>query len=218
MQTGWEPIHTLFDSGFNREGVWAQAISTNSSSHIVVEQSDDIDRNEVTHTHTHTHTPILSLYWILSGTAQVSQHQKGKTSNVKSIWMYWSKRVSGSGISWAICKSARWPRQITTPAPITHFLQAGYPSCCRTNSVKALKSLFTNFTVYLFFVKIWEQIHVFILHSAYCVSCWWKFRKVCGRFLNSCGLNQRMSVCRSFFGLVIVWFCGIYWQQPAHHS
>jgi len=49
--------------------------------------------------------------------------------------------VSGSGISWAICKSAPRSRQITTPAP-HHlvFLQAGCPSCRPTNSVKALKA------------------------------------------------------------------------------
>jgi len=49
--------------------------------------------------------------------------------------------VSGSGISWAICKSARSSRQITMPAPHhSVFLQAGCPSCHPTNSVKALKA------------------------------------------------------------------------------
>ena len=49
--------------------------------------------------------------------------------------------MSGSGISWAICKSARRSRQITTPAPYySSFLQAGCPSCRPTNSVKALKA------------------------------------------------------------------------------
>ena len=48
--------------------------------------------------------------------------------------------MSGSGISWAICKSAPRCRQITTPAPHhSVFLQAGCPSCRPTNSVKALK-------------------------------------------------------------------------------
>ena len=51
--------------------------------------------------------------------------------------------VSGSGISWAICKSAPCPRQITMPAasiPPLSFLQAGCLSCRPTNSVKALKA------------------------------------------------------------------------------
>jgi len=38
------------------------------------------------------------------------------TSKVKPFWIYWSKRVSGYGISWSICKSAPWPRNITMPA------------------------------------------------------------------------------------------------------
>ena len=49
--------------------------------------------------------------------------------------------MSGSGISWAICKTAPGSRQITTPAPHhSVFLQTGCPSCRPTNSVKALKA------------------------------------------------------------------------------
>ena len=49
--------------------------------------------------------------------------------------------MSGSGISWAICKSALRSRQITMPAPHhSVFLQAGCPSCHPTNSVKALNA------------------------------------------------------------------------------
>ena len=47
----------------------------------------------------------------------------------------------GISCSWAICKPAPCPREITMPA--SHhsvFLQAGCPSCCPTNSVKALKA------------------------------------------------------------------------------
>ena len=43
-----------------------------------------------------------------SGTTQVSRYQKGKT-NLDFT------EASGSGISWAICKSASRSRQITTP-------------------------------------------------------------------------------------------------------
>jgi len=50
--------------------------------------------------------------------------------------------VSGSGISWAICKSPPWPRHITMPASHhSSFLQARCPSCCPTTSVKALKAM-----------------------------------------------------------------------------
>jgi len=43
--------------------------------------------------------------------------------------------VSGSGISWAVCKSAPRTRQITLPAShLLVFLQTGCPSCHPTNS------------------------------------------------------------------------------------
>jgi len=45
-------------------------------------------------------------------TTQVSLYQKGKTLDLLA-----QETVSGSGISWAICKSAPHPRQMTTPAP-----------------------------------------------------------------------------------------------------
>ena len=62
------------------------------------------------------------------------------TRKVNPIWIYWSKR------QWVATASAgpyaslhldpdRQPRQY----PTTQFLQAGYPSCRPTNSVKALK-------------------------------------------------------------------------------
>ena len=65
------------------------------------------------------------------------------TRKVKPIWISLKQEtVSGSGISWAICKSAPRSRQITTPAPQhSLFLQAGCPSCRPTYSVKALKAL-----------------------------------------------------------------------------
>jgi len=50
--------------------------------------------------------------WILSGTIWVSQYQKGKTN----LDLLEQEIMSGSGISWAICKSAPHPRHITTPA------------------------------------------------------------------------------------------------------
>ena len=81
---------------------------------------------------THTH-PFNGPF---SGTTRVSRYQKGET-----IWILLKQEtVSGSGISWAICKSASRSRQTTTPVPHhSVFLQAGCPSCRPTNSVKALK-------------------------------------------------------------------------------
>jgi len=64
------------------------------------------------------------------------------TRKVKPIWILLKQEtVNGSGISWAICKSATRSRQITTPAPHhSVILQAGSLSCHPTNSVKALKA------------------------------------------------------------------------------
>jgi len=61
------------------------------------------------HIHTHTH-PFNGPFPGLSGWAG--------TRKVKPIWILLKQEtVSGSGISWAVCKSAPRSRQITTPAP-----------------------------------------------------------------------------------------------------
>ena len=60
--------------------------------------------------YTHTHTRLTALCPGLPGWAG--------TRKVKPIWILLKQEtVSGSGISWAICKSAPHSRQITTPAP-----------------------------------------------------------------------------------------------------
>jgi len=60
-------------------------------------------------THTHTHTHLMALFPGLPRWAG--------TRNVKPMWILLKQEtVSGSGISWAICKSARRFRQITTRA------------------------------------------------------------------------------------------------------
>ena len=61
--------------------------------------------------------------------------------------------MSGSGISWAICKqTAPRTRQRTMPAPTTQFLQAGCPSCRPTNSVILLTFCYwlTSSPIYFF--------------------------------------------------------------------
>jgi len=52
--------------------------------------------------------------WILSRTTRVSRHQKGKTN----LDLLEQEIVSGSGISWAICKSApHLSSGVATPGP-----------------------------------------------------------------------------------------------------
>jgi len=59
--------------------------------------------------HTYTHTSLTALCPGLPGWAG--------TRKVKPIWILLKQEtMSGSGISWAICKSARRSRQITMPA------------------------------------------------------------------------------------------------------
>ena len=58
----------------------------------------------------HTHTRLTALFPGLPRWAG--------TRKVKPIWILLKQEtVSGSGVSWAICKSAPCSRQITTPAP-----------------------------------------------------------------------------------------------------
>ena len=66
----------------------------------------------VTHTHTHNRlTPFCPGLPRWAGTRKV-----------KPIWILLKQEtVSGSGISWAICKSAPRSRQITAPAPEQFF-------------------------------------------------------------------------------------------------
>ena len=71
----------------------------------------------VLYTRTHTHTRLTALCpglprWV-------------GTRMVKPIWILLKQEtVSGSGISWAVCKSASHSRQITTPVP-HHSVFAG---------------------------------------------------------------------------------------------
>ena len=59
---------------------------------------------------THTHTRLMALFPGVPGWAS--------TRKVKPIWILLEQEtVSGSGISWAICKSAPRSRQITTRVP-----------------------------------------------------------------------------------------------------
>ena len=60
--------------------------------------------------HTHTHTRLTAIFPGLPRSAG--------TRKAKPIWILLKQEtVSGSGISWNICKSAPRPRQITMPAP-----------------------------------------------------------------------------------------------------
>jgi len=65
-------------------------------------------------------------------------YQKGKTRKGKTnLDLLEQEIVSGSGICWAIYKSAPIPDNHANIPPLS-FLQAACPSCRPTNSIKAL--------------------------------------------------------------------------------
>jgi len=66
------------------------------------------------YSNTHTHTSLTALC--------PGQPRWAGTTKVKPIWILLEQEtVSGSGISWAICKSAPRSRQIAMPAPHYSF-------------------------------------------------------------------------------------------------
>jgi len=87
-----------------------------------------------THTHTHTH-PFNGP---LSRTTQVSRYQKGKNNMdfTEARDSEWQWHQLGH---MQVCTSLQTHNHVSTP-PLS-FLQAGCPSCCPTDSVKALKAL-----------------------------------------------------------------------------
>ena len=110
----------------------------------------------------------------LSRTTRVSQYQKGKTN----LDLLEQETMSGSGISWAICKSAPCHRKITTPAPhsivtyyryspLLSFLQAECSSCHSTSSVNALKAPTTRKPFYILPLKIQQLNHKTSIFHAY---------------------------------------------------
>ena len=91
----------------------------------------------ITHTHTHPFNGPLS------GTTRVSQYQKGKTNLdfAEARDSEWQWHQLGCAYSSVHLAPDRQPRQHPTAQV---FLHVGCPSCCPTNSVKALQdSLWT---------------------------------------------------------------------------
>jgi len=124
--------------------------------------------------HTHTHTTVLLLVWSMSGSTRVSRHQNGKTKKVKTnLDLLEQEIVSGSGICWAICKSAPHADNHANIPPLS-FLQAGCPSCRPTNSVKALKAQSTEspaLKAQPFLLTNQQQTVSRLVWTIYCYSC-----------------------------------------------
>ena len=97
-----------------------------------------MNSQEKSASHTHTHLTALC----------PGQPGWASTRKVKPIWILLQQEtVSGSGISWTICKSAPSSRQITTPAPTTQFFTGRMPflppnqQCQSTEGLKVHQSM-----------------------------------------------------------------------------
>jgi len=120
---------------------------------------------------THTHTRLRALFPGLPGWAG--------TRKAKPVWILLKQEtVSGSGISWAMCKSAPCSRQITTPVPHSVFFTGRMPFLPPTNSVKALKAKMDAvklkisvsmwaavWTVLISIIELWPQNGHCLVHS-----------------------------------------------------
>jgi len=106
-------------------------------------QSSSACPNNIIKAHTHTHTRLTALF---PGLPRWAGTRKGKPT-----WILLKhETVSGSGISWAMCKSAPRCMQITTPAPHHSVfyrpdaLPAAQPTASkhwRQNIIKALNGI-----------------------------------------------------------------------------
>jgi len=94
--------------------------------------------------------------WTVSGTIRVSQYQKGKTN----LDLLERESVCGSEISWAICKSAPRPRQITMPASYhsVFYRPDALPATQPTVSKHLLVCCFSSLAILQSIV--WQQTHI----------------------------------------------------------
>jgi len=190
----------------------------------------NVDRS-YRHIHTHTnHTRLTALFPGLPGWAG--------TRKVKPIWISLKQEtVSGSGISWAICKSAPRSRQITTPAPYRSdfyrpdALPAAQPTASKhwrrnhynINNVyfwlQFLRFQFSEdfvnkmivYFLYYFILKMWRphpQMHE--TAAEYAVCDWTEFIELPKASLTSLTLYSK-STCWRFQGLR--WFSMIFISQ-----
>jgi len=94
------------------------------------------EHKKLVETHTQSHTQTHTFNGPLSRTTWVSRYQKGKTSLdfTEARDGEWQWHQLGH---MQICTSLQTDNDASTLA--LSFLQAGCPSCCPTNSIKALK-------------------------------------------------------------------------------
>jgi len=102
--------HGSFQRRLLKPIYWLGVETKPNSTKARIHQSKQMHYNTHTRTHTQTHTRLTALCPGLPRWAG--------TRKLKPIWIFLKQQtVSGSGISWAICKSAPYSREITMPAP-----------------------------------------------------------------------------------------------------
>ena len=93
--------------------------------------------------HVHTHTQRLTALFL-------GVPRSAATRKVKPIWILLEQEtVSGSGISWAICKSAPCSRQITMPVPhYSKFFTGRMPFLLPNQQRQCYRQWFAKFICY----------------------------------------------------------------------
>jgi len=139
------------------------------------------------------------------------------TRKVKPIWILLKQEtVSGSGISWAICKSAPSSRQITTTAPHHHsvfYSPDAIPDAQPTAS-KHWRLLLDLQNLYLGF-QWWS--HISYSYRNFKVICHLWCHKISGRqhvYCVSCSLQKQTSTLFNYC-LCEVWEFELRWIESA---
>ena len=119
------------------KGITVSSMLGHSSDNLLLTEVEKLalETNKFTYYTTHTH-PFNGPF---SGTTQVSRYQKGKTNldftEARDSEWQWHQLDHMQ-----VCTLLQTDNHTSTP-PLC-FLQAGCPSCCPTNSVKALKACY----------------------------------------------------------------------------
>jgi len=107
----------------------------------------------------HTHTRLMALFPGLP--------RWTGTRKAKPIWILLKQEtVSGSGISWDICKSAPRSRQITTPAP--HHSVFYRPDALPATQPTASQHWRHNITILLNFILLLLLATIVEVYNCYC--------------------------------------------------
>ena len=134
----------------------------------------------------YTHTHLMALFPGLPGWAG--------TRKVKPIWILLKQEtVSGSGISWVICKSAPCSRQITMPAP--HYSVFYRPDALPAAQPTASKH-WRDYTPIQLPVQIWVLTSFYVFVVMYLTHDVWDYRGHGYDLSNVCSsLNLSCMIC-----------------------